>query len=122
VVTISNVFPTADAGGLYTTTVGVPVTLTGSGADVPADPLTYTWNLDNDSIFETPGRIVTFTRATTGTYPVTLQVDDGDGGIVTDTTTVQVNSLLPFAWLGSPYFLALRRRKNRQNNRSNQLR
>jgi len=94
-VTIENMTPVVSAGGPYTTTVGVPVGLVGNASDVPADPLTYTWDLDDDGVFETLGQSVTYTQViTTGIYTVTLQVDDGDGGIVTDTTTVQVSSLL----------------------------
>jgi PKD repeat protein len=103
--TVDNAPPTADAGGPYITTVGIPVTLTGNGSDVSADPLTYAWDLDNDSTFETPGQVVTYTNVTTtGIYTVGLQVDDGDGGLTTDPTTVQV-SLIVFAWPGILYFL-----------------
>jgi PKD repeat protein len=105
-VTVENLAPTdVDAGGPYTTSVGISVTLVGTGTDVLSDTLAYAWNLDNNSTFETPGRVVTYTWMTTGTYTVTLQVDDGDGGVVTDTTTVFVDSLVPIAWLGIPYFL-----------------
>jgi len=91
VITVSNVPPSADAGGPYTTTAGISITLAGNGSDVPADILTYSWDLNNDGIFETPGQTVTYTQTTPGTYPVILQVSDDDGGVTTDTTTVQVN-------------------------------
>jgi PKD repeat protein len=106
-VTVENVAPTVDAGGPYTTSVGSSVTLVGTGTDVLSDTLTYAWNLDNDDTFETPGRVVTYTWMTTGTHIVVLQVDDGDGGVVTDTTTVAVDSLVPVAGLGIPYSLIL---------------
>jgi hypothetical protein len=125
---VENVAPTVDAGGPYTTSVGLSVTLVGTGTDVLSDTLTYAWNLDNDNTFETPGRVVTYTWMTTGTYTVTLQVDDGDGGVVTDTTTVAVNSLVPVAWLGIPCFLILskrglspRKRKTLNSSRSDPL-
>ncbi len=123
-VTISNTPPTASAGGSYTTMAAVPITLMGSGTDVPADTLTYRWDLNNDNDFETPGQTVMYTWTTTGTYTVTLQVDDGDGGSDTDTTTVQVNSLLPLAWLASSFLvlrkkvIALRQRRMGKHTRS----
>jgi len=117
VVWVSNTPPTADAGGPYTATLGIPAILVGSGTDVPSDTLTYAWDLDSDSIFEAPGQVVTYTWMSSGTYIVVLQVDDGDGGITTDTTTVDVNSLSPLAWLGVPYYLVLiillRKRRSR---------
>jgi PKD repeat protein len=110
-VAVENVRPTAvSAGGPYTTSVGISVTLVGTGTDVLSDTLAYAWNLDDDDTFETPGRVVTYTWMTTGTHTVTLQVDDGDGGVVTDTTTVFVDSLVPIAWLGIPYFLVRSKR------------
>ncbi|MCB9102688.1 MAG: PKD domain-containing protein [Anaerolineales bacterium] len=113
-VTINNLPPTADAGGPYNTTVDTPVTLSGSGSD-PVDPVTFDWDLDNDGTFETAGQTVDFTQSTTGTYTVVLQVSDDDGGSTTASTTVQVNSLLPLAWLGLPFILArLSRRKRKR--------
>ena len=90
-VTVNNIPPSADAGGPYTTTAGISVTLIGNGVDVPADNLAYSWDLDNDGTFETPGQAVTYTQTVTGTYSVILQVNDDDGGVTTDLTTVQVN-------------------------------
>jgi hypothetical protein len=110
IVQVANLPPSASAGGPYTTSVNVPVTLTGSGADVPLDPLTFAWDLDNDGTFETPGQMVDFTQAVTGTYTVLLQVDDGDGGVATDTTSVDVNVLIPIGWPGVSFLLRLRRR------------
>jgi len=107
-VTVNNVPPTADAGGPYTTPVDITLTLVATATDVPSDPLTYTWDLDDDGIFDDGvGQMVTFTWAVTGIYTVTLQVADDDGGVTTDATTVNVNSLYPFAWLSVPYLLVL---------------
>jgi PKD repeat protein len=113
-VTVVNLNPVANAGGPYATTTGAPVTLTGSGTDVPGDTLTFNWDLNNDGSFETPGQSVDFTSPTSGTFTVNLQVSDGDGGIATDTTTVQVNSILPMAWPGVVYFI-LHKRKRRKD-------
>ena len=103
-VNIVNVAPTANAGGPYLTFDDTPITLSGSGTD-PAgalDPLTFTWDLDGDNIFgETGvgatrgneiGATPTFnpTGLPTGSYTVKLRVSDGDGGVTTATTTVNV--------------------------------
>lgn len=110
--TIDNTPPqNVDAGGPYSTVANVPVTITGSGTDVPADPLTYNWSPDGGGQCSPPsGQTVACTWPTTGTYTIMLQVDDGDGGVATDTATVTVNSMLPLAWLPVPYLLALRKR------------
>jgi hypothetical protein len=112
IVTVENVTPTIiSTGGPYTATVGIARTMVATATDVPFDTLTYDWDLDGDGSFDDgTGSVVTYTWATTGLYTVTLRVDDGDGGIATDETTVNVNTLLPVAWLGAFYFLARRRR------------
>jgi PKD repeat protein len=107
-VVVNNVPPSVNAGGPYTATVDVMVTLTGRATDVPSDTLTYAWDLDDDGLFDdgvTP--VTTYVWTMTGIYTVALRVDDGDNGVATDTTTVEVNSLYPFAWLGIPYSLLL---------------
>jgi PKD repeat protein len=108
-VTVENLSPTADSGGPYLGAVDTPLTLTGSGGDVSADTLTYAWDLNDDATFDQFGQIVTYTWTVSGTYPVLLQVSDEDGGVATSTTTVQVNSLVPVAWL-TVYLLLSRRR------------
>jgi uncharacterized delta-60 repeat protein len=103
-VTVINVAPTADAGGPYLAFEDTPIAMSGSGSDPAgaADPLTFTWDLDNDGIFgETGagatrgnevGATPTFdpTGLATGPYTVTLRVSDGDGGVTFDTATVNV--------------------------------
>jgi hypothetical protein len=111
IVTVENVTPTISAGGPYTATVGIARTLVATATDVPSDTLTYDWDLDDDGSFDDgTGSVVAYTWATTGLYTVTVRVDDGDGGIATDETTVNVNTLLPVAWLGASYLLARGRR------------
>ncbi|MEX2093581.1 MAG: PKD domain-containing protein, partial [Pirellulales bacterium] len=103
-VSVVNVAPTADAGGPYLTFDDTPIALAGSGSD-PAgalDPLSFAWDLDGDNVFgETGGAATrgdeigaspTFdpTGLSTGSYTVELRVSDGDGGVTTDTATVNV--------------------------------
>jgi hypothetical protein len=96
-IVVKNVAPTASAGGPYSTFDDTPITLTATASD-PAgalDPLTYAWDLDNNGTFETSGASVSFNPVLLGysgnqTRTVNLQVSDGDGGVTTVATTVQV--------------------------------
>jgi PKD repeat protein len=104
---VSNVAPTVDAGGPYTTQVDVPVTLRATASDVAADPLSFAWDLNNDGAFDdATGPEVTYSWSATRTYTVAVEVRDGDGGVASDKATVHVNSLLLVAWLAGPYLLA----------------
>lgn len=96
-VAVLNVAPTANAGGSYQTFDDTPITLHGTATD-PAgvlDPLTFSWDLDNNGTFETTGANATFDPVALGfsgtvTRTVQLRVSDGDGGVTTTTTTVQL--------------------------------
>ncbi len=108
-VTVANADPVAFIiGSPYTTTVNVPLTLRGNGSDVPADTLTFDWDLDNDGVFETPGAEVTSVWTTTGIYTVVFRAQDEDGGSGTSTTTVDVSGLIPLAWPAIFYVLTRR--------------
>ncbi len=95
-VTVNNVDPTADAGGPYEVLDGGSIVLSGSGSDVAGinDPLSFSWDLDDDGLFETSGANPTFDSSGfvgAGPHVVTLRVDDGDLGVTTDSTTVTIN-------------------------------
>ena len=96
-VTVDNVAPTAEAGGPYYGDEGSAIFLTGSATDPGTDVLTYAWDLDNDGVYETPGKNVSKTWAQDGTYTVGLKVTDDNGGVDTDNATVTVNDLDPTA-------------------------
>jgi hypothetical protein len=110
IVEVSNVPPIVSANGPYAATAGVPVTLSGSGLDVPDDPLAFTWYVDDGGVVEVPGQAIAYTWMTSGTYTVILEADDGDGGVSTDATTVDVGTIVPLTWLGSLFFLAWEKR------------
>lgn len=55
--------PSADSGGPYTVPEGGSTTLEGSGFTPSGGTLTYAWDLDDDGVFETPGRNVMFSAA-----------------------------------------------------------
>ncbi len=87
--TISNVPPTADAGGPYSGYAGQEITFTGSATDPGDDTLTYTWDFGDGTT--ATGQTVTHVYETPGEYTVTLTVEDDDGGVGTDTTTATVS-------------------------------
>ena len=90
-VTPGNDVPAADAGGPYTATVNVPVTLDGSASsDIDVgDTLTYAWDFGDLTPAGT-GAMPSHTYTATGTYTVSLVVNDGTVDSVAATTTVDV--------------------------------
>jgi PKD repeat protein len=102
-VIVNNVAPTANAGGPYVGNEGTSIALSGVGSDVPADTMTFEWDLDNDGTFETPGQNVTFPAVDDIVQTVNLRVSDEDGGSSISTTTVTVNNVDPTADAGGPY-------------------
>ena len=92
--------PVAIAGGPYNILEGGGVTLDASSSSDPdSDPLTYSWDLNNDLTYgDATGVSPTLTWAQLqsfginddGTYTINVEVDDGNGGITTDSTTIIV--------------------------------
>ncbi|PAY20765.1 hypothetical protein CKO51_04555 [Rhodopirellula sp. SM50] len=106
----SNTAPIADlsAGAPYTINEGESLSLNGTNSsDANGDTLTFAWDLDNDGIFGETGEPTTVTASVAwatlasfgidddGTYTIGLQVDDGNAGVTTQTTTVTVNNSAP---------------------------
>lgn len=89
----SNQPPIANAGGPYTVEEGGSVTLNGSGSDPNGDPLTFSWDLDNNGSFETPGQNVTFSAGSLDaptSRTVVLQVCDNKGACATSSASVSI--------------------------------
>ncbi|MBL8814305.1 MAG: PKD domain-containing protein, partial [Planctomycetaceae bacterium] len=94
---VSNVAPSASLSGPTTATTGSSITILSSTSD-PAgalDPLTLLWTLTlNGSSYATQsgGSSYSFSPTLAGSYVISLLVSDGDGGSVTASHTVTVNS------------------------------
>jgi PKD repeat protein len=89
---IENVPPTADAGEDQTLVAGQSAMLDGSGSSEgdEYDDLSYEWDVDGDGEFESTSETVSHSYDEIGTYNATLRVNDGDGGVDTDATTITV--------------------------------
>lgn len=86
--------PAADAGGPYAATVNVPVDFDGSGSsDIDGDALTFAWDFDTDNpgVSTGTGATPSHTYTATGSYNVSLVVNDGTVDSLVSTSTVQVN-------------------------------
>ena len=86
--------PMADAGGRYEVRVGRTTTLDATGSTDPnGDPLTFTWDFDDDGLFDDatgPTPVFAGRGRPPGTYPVAVQVNDGNGGSDVAETVVDV--------------------------------
>lgn len=95
---IENNPPTVDACGPYYVNEGYSVIVSATGNDPDGDALSYAWDLNNDGIFESPGKSVTFpATALDGPAAVTIsvQVTDEHGATATDTADVYVENVAP---------------------------
>jgi len=114
--TIINLDPTADANGPYVMTEGNPLPLDASAsADPGNDALTYAWDLDNDGVYETDAAgqakpnipwatLEGLGLASDGSVlTIGLQVDDGQGGVDTTTSSLTIINVSPTADAGGPY-------------------
>jgi PKD repeat protein len=95
-VTVSEVTPTANAGGPYSGTANTAIAFSGSATDSPADTTagfqwSWTFGDGGTSTLQNP----TYNYTTAGTYTVTLTVTDADGLTATSTTTASVSSSVP---------------------------
>jgi hypothetical protein len=98
--------PVADPAGPYLAGVSQSFTVDGTGSSDPdGDPMTFEWAFEGTN---RSGASVDYTApATAGIYPVTLTVDDGNGGVVTASTYVVVYDpsagfVTGGGWINSP--------------------
>ncbi len=94
-VVVDNVNPAIASIGPTTASEGMAVDLTVVASDVPADPLTYTWDFGDASPPVNGGATVGHTWANDGVYTVTVTARDDDGGSTTSTVDVTVGNQEP---------------------------
>ena len=89
-VTVSNLAPSADAGGPYTGDEGSVINFDASGSSDPGGgALTYAWDLDNDGEYDDDiGVAASYTWTEQVNLTISLMVTDTGG--LTDTATAQV--------------------------------
>lgn len=77
---------------------GLPVTITVTATDPGDDVLSYAYDWNENGVFTDAGEdSSTYTWSNDGVHTIAVQVDDGDGGVVSDTTTITVNDTGPEA-------------------------
>lgn len=100
-----NAPPTANAGGPYTVSEGSTVALNATGSDPNNDLLTYTWDLDNDGVFETAGQSATFSAAALdgpGIMTVSVRATDPGGLSAVGSAAVNIANVAPTATFNAP--------------------
>jgi PKD repeat protein len=95
-VTVTDVTPTANAGGSYSAVTGTAVSFTGSATDSAADVaagLAYAWNFGDGAT--STAQNPTHAYAAAGTYTATLTVTDADGLAASSSSAVTVSNPSP---------------------------
>ncbi len=77
---ISNANPVITLFDIDNATVGVPIQFNSTATDIDGDALTYSWDVDGNSVTDYVAQNPTHTYTSAGTYLVTLTVTDGQGG------------------------------------------
>lgn len=96
--------PVANASGPYNIPEGGSSQLNGSGRDPDNDPLTYSWDLDNNSSFETPGQnpiLSAAGRDGPGIQTVALKVCDSYSSCNIKSVPVNISNVPPTVNAGS---------------------
>lgn len=100
--------PIANPGEPYVGNEGSAITFDGSASSDPdGDALEYSWDLDNDGIFESSGVEVSKTWPDDYSGTVTLKVTDQFGVSHEASTTVTVNNVAPEVTLDTSYFVTV---------------
>lgn len=100
-VSIQNRPPIANAGGPYSGAKNAAIRFDGTASiDADGDPLTYTWNFGDGTTGS--GTNPMHTYAASGTYTVTLTVNDGITNSIPAGAQVTVNNTAPIARVSGP--------------------
>ena len=101
--TRTNVAPTAQANGPYSGTVGETVAFSSTGStDSDGTISEYRWNF-GDGTGNVLGANPNHVFSVAGSYTVSLTVTDNDGATDTDTTSCDIVSASPVAFVNGPY-------------------
>ncbi len=112
---ISNAAPEADAGGEYVINEGQPLHLDASATtDAGNDPLTFTWDLDDDGVFDDAAGMAptidwdvleSLGLASDDTeLTIRVRADDGEtGGVDIASTSLYIKNLDPSPHANGPY-------------------
>ena len=93
-ITINNLAPTLQiSSSSISGDEGDTFTFTATVSDVPADPISVTWDFDDGQTGD--GTAVTHTFTDQELYLVEATATDGDGGIVTKTLYIDVANVVP---------------------------
>ncbi len=95
---VTNVAPSVDLGADQTGTEGTVVAFSAGVFDPGPDVLSLSWRVeDGNGIVVAEGTSLdgSFTPADNGVYTVFFTANDGDGGVTTDTMTVNVANVAP---------------------------
>lgn len=101
-VTVTNRAPVANPGGPYNGYRNQAITMNGAGSsDADGDPLSYSWDFGDGTTGTgpTPSHVY----AASGSYTITLVVNDGFIDSTSVTTTAIVENRAPTANAGGPY-------------------
>jgi len=91
VITNANSAPIAIIEGPYTGTTDIAFAIRGDGSSDPeGDTLTYNWNLGDGTVFSTGDAVITHPYGASGTFTISLTVNDGEltSSVVTTTATI----------------------------------
>jgi len=101
-VTVSDLPPTANAGGPYAGSEGTPVGLSGAASSDPnGGSLTFAWDLDNDGQFDDSSLASpSYTWPDNGSFTIRLLVTDTGNLTSTATANVSIANLAPAVNVG----------------------
>ncbi len=101
VVAVGDQMPVARAGGPYSGAKNAPIRFDGTGStDGDGDPLTYAWDFGDGT--SAAGATPSHAYARSGSYTVTLVVNDGSVNSLPSRATVTVSNTAPVAALTGP--------------------
>ena len=107
-VTVSDVAPTAQAGGPYAGNEGSSIAFAGTATDAGEDIVLYEWDFESDGTYDhssAANGTANHVYVSSGIYTATLRVTDDNGAWDTDSVQVTVNNVVPTAEAGGPYSL-----------------